>query len=605
MSRSRAPLYLAVALLFQLGTWLVQPEHDRAVRLFMAQRQAQGQMPGRDLWDNKLPPIYLVGRAALLTGAPLATLWLAESLLTAMGALAVAATVQRVASRSGQRLAAGASRAATLAGLLLCVASGWPAIRGGGYMTEVYAMPLSAVAVWLALGALAQPKRRDWGFLAAGLAWGLAVAFRPPLGIAAIAVIGGVLLRCLWPESPGGNDRTAVANGRGIGLSAALRCGGAHLAGATVAVGIVLAHPLAAGYLEDCWGAAILWPLGLTGAHVPGPLTPSSGARLTAFAQDVGKIGWLHAAAIAGLVLAARRGAGRPAKLIALWYLLAAASALVGWNHFAHYHYVILAPLCVGAGLLACFWTTRRARQVLVAILALTAVLMLAQNVKAYVRGRQRAAEPDQNRLAAWLSANTTPDQTVFLWISGRDADLLRRVNRPPGVRHFLARSYTDMDLALLDEWAAEFVLHPPDWLAQDTRGQDPQLTRLTGVPWESGVPALRRVQAFVARHYHLERKFGPFEVWRRGWPPAPETRGEADERRGFAQQGLHGRADGVAQSAPPRLRNGSAARCCSGPPAAILTPSGFRRGSYGSFLVYGVYDVGVGSNRAGSDRRG
>ncbi len=155
-----ARVYLALSAAFQIETLLIPPRQDSAAWLFMAARQEYGQMPGRDLWDNKLPLTYLIGRAAHASGHPQLFLWLLESAVTAAGGMAVFAAARRMTT----------PRAATVAGGLLCVASGAPAFHAGGYMTEIYAMPLSAIAVWLGLCSLDRPGRVAHA-LGAGLAW--------------------------------------------------------------------------------------------------------------------------------------------------------------------------------------------------------------------------------------------------------------------------------------------------------------------------------------------------------------------------------------------------------------------------------------------------
>ena len=169
-------LFLTLALTSQIETLLIAPRDDSAVWLYIAARQAHDEMPGRDLWDNKLPLIYQIGRLALWTGRPQATLWLLEGLLTAAGALAIERLLRRMGEPAGARAAA----------ILLCLVSGLPGQHAGGYMTEIYAMPLTAAAAWLSVAA-AQRRSTSCGF-AAGLCWGLAVSFRMTLAPVCAAV---------------------------------------------------------------------------------------------------------------------------------------------------------------------------------------------------------------------------------------------------------------------------------------------------------------------------------------------------------------------------------------------------------------------------------
>jgi hypothetical protein len=163
---------------------------------------------------------------------------------------------------------------------------------------------------------------------------------------------------------------------------------------------------------------------------------------------------------------------------------------------------------------------TRRARLAPAALVLVTAVVVLSQNARVFLRSRARAVDPDQASLVQYLHDHTAPSDTVLMWTEGRDGELLLRVNRPPGVRHFMAHSYFDMDLALFAELVIEFVAKPPLWIVQDTRRKDPLLTGPAHCPWEASIPALQQIQQFVREHYHWEASFGRFEVWRRAGPP-------------------------------------------------------------------------------------
>ncbi len=269
-------------------------------------------MPGRDLWDNKLPLIYLIGRAAMATGHPKLYLWLFEAALTALGACAVARIVEECSADQAIRRAAASDRpnfAALAGGAALCVVSGEPSFHAGGFQTEVYAMPLSALAVMLLLKAMAGGSRFA-NPAAAGLLWTIAVSFRLPLGLAAVGVTAVVLL--------------LVNRGRRV------RFASLTVLGVAAGVAVVFAHPLLAGYLRECVECAVLWPLDWHGRRIPGPLVPSTADRLKDCLQDVLKLAWLHVPAVAGYVVAVRKGLGRLMAPAIVWYAAAMASSAWG-----------------------------------------------------------------------------------------------------------------------------------------------------------------------------------------------------------------------------------------------------------------------------------
>lgn len=508
-------LYLGLCLIFQLETLLVAPSSDSAAWLYMGLRMNYGEMPGRDLWDNKLPLIYLIGWAAMTSGRPQFFLWLLEATVTALGAVATAAIVSEAHRRNARQTNIpvsesphthrSSSTAALLAGALFCIVSGATSYHAGGFMTEIYAAPLSAAGAWAMLRALhGHPHRRALNILA-GLCWTLAVSFRLPLGAAAVAcaLTALVLARRAKPSSV-----QRVITPTLLVL----------ITGALIGQSIVFAHPMVAGYLPDIVDCAILWPLGIGHERIPGPFAPTTAERLKDFAQSVARLGWLHAAVVASLVLAFRRPAGNaPAGddhhlltgatltnappgaarttghatvpdgsrgavvFVALWYAAAVASALIGWNHYSHYQYVAFPPLCtaIGLGFAALDAHPARrlhARRAAAALIGVTAIVVAVQVTREAMRDDPDAA--DRQAIAEYVESHvslfTSPENTVFIWAWGNDARLLYELNRSPGTRHFLAHSYLDMDQALYTEFLEG--LSPPGWIIEDIRRDEPPL---------------------------------------------------------------------------------------------------------------------------------
>lgn len=494
---SRAAFFLVLALVFQVETLLIAPRDDSAAWLYMGARQTAGEMPGRELWDNKLPLIYLVGRAAMAGGAPQTFLWLLEGALTALGALAVGALVS-TRSRGEPGAPAGTSphgaMPALFAGALFCVLCGAPSFHGGGYMTEVYATPLSAGAALLTWRAARRPSPMGLG-AAAGFIWMLAVSFRLPLALAPLAIL------CVVMPT--------------LGLARGLRCATGHLLGAAFGAAVVFAHPLLAGYARDCWQAAVTWPLNAGGGRIPGPLVPSAGARLADFGQDLLKLGWLHVAAIAGLLIAPASGAALRGRFAAAWYVAAVASAALGWASHAHYLYVAFAPTCLGCGLLVEQLRRVAARRVMIILLVVTATVVAGQNARQIIR-HHRSVDDDHAALVEFAARNIAADDTVFIWAWGREARLLYELNRPCGVRHFLAHAYFRMDLRLFDEMVESFTASAPQWIVEDVRRDRPPLSADPPAEFTAAAPSLATLHEFVRSHFDRVAEFGRFVVLRR-----------------------------------------------------------------------------------------
>ncbi|MFQ5424775.1 MAG: hypothetical protein ACE5F9_12450 [Phycisphaerae bacterium] len=532
-----AAVYFLLALVFQAETLLIPPRQDSAAWLFMAERQTHGEMPGRDLWDNKLPLIYLIGRAAHATGHSQVFLWLVEAGMTAAGALAVCGMAMRPAGR----------RAASIAGALLCVVSGVPTFHAGGYMTEIYAMPLSAVATWLTYTAAVR-RRGTARALAAGLAWTIAVSFRLPLAVVAVVVVG-------YAAVTAARNRPADQR-KATRIDTFVRFVMAQSAGAMAGIAIVLAHPVFAGYLPDCVAAAVAWPLGIGGGRIAGPATLAAAQRLSEWAQDLLKLGWLHIAAIAGLLVAGsgavschawnggtsehsshalleethRRDADAPHParhdatpapsfivMVTLWYTAALGSAALGWTSHAHYQYVALAPMCLAISLTATCITTPVSLRFAIVFLIVSSLAVGAMDARLLWRRLPDRRDADRTALIDYVHHHTRPDETVLVWAWSGTADLLYRLDRPPGTRHFMAHGYFNMDMRLFEEFALAFLADPPDWIVEDRQFSRPALATPTAGRRPATPVDLIRLRKFARRGYRQTATFGRYVVFRLG----------------------------------------------------------------------------------------
>jgi hypothetical protein len=204
----------AVAITMAVGNKLVElcqangiPGRDSGVFVTIAQGILRGQLPYRDFWDHKPPGIYYIDALVLrLMPARPSSLHLAEAVAAILSLIVFYFLVRSFAAR----------RWALLGVATVALLSTEPNTNQGGNFTETYALlPTTAAYVFL-LQYLLRTPRKGWLFLA-GAAIGLSAVIRPleaahltlaTLVVAASADLGrpaakGVrrdkMARYLWP----------------------------------------------------------------------------------------------------------------------------------------------------------------------------------------------------------------------------------------------------------------------------------------------------------------------------------------------------------------------------------------------------------------------
>ncbi|MGZ6671144.1 MAG: hypothetical protein ACXVFM_02205 [Solirubrobacteraceae bacterium] len=272
--------------------------HDEGLMLAWAQRIAGGQWPYRDFWSNYGPgqPLVLAGLVKLL-GPSLLWWRVLRVILDAVVALEAFLLVRREAGL-GWALAAWAAVAGAMA---------WPS--GPGPNAPVLA---------LALGALLLVGRSPLG---AGALAGLAVCFRPDLGLAAVAAV-------------------AIAAGR----TGALR---ALLGAVVVAVAALAPFAIAAG--GDMASQTIGFALHDQGLQrLPFPLRYRGGADPNKLLEFYLPAVLVAASALWGAWALARRrdGAWAPLVTVGLLYLLARTDEF----HLVPLSAVLAIALAIAAG---------------------------------------------------------------------------------------------------------------------------------------------------------------------------------------------------------------------------------------------------------------
>lgn len=485
----------ALAPIAHADAWYGLPAADINAWLYVGGRISAGDVPYRDLFDNKLPPIHQVCRAAMATGSPKIALAIADAALATAVGLCVAWFVRRTSGRT----------AAALAGIVAVVLTGHPRFHGGGGSTENFAGPLLALSMVLACGAPADRPSRS--AFAAGLAFALAAGFRPPAILCAAAFV---------PAAAG----LARSGGRPL-TRAALGVVAGGLAGTL----LILAHPIAHGYLGDTLDACVGWNLKYAAAT---PSSETGGAYRGAFHAVLFLPLWVCAGiALAGLASSANRTKER--WTLAIWWVASVAQCRVGGHDWPHHHVLTFPPLAaltlVGAADVVGMLRRSRAPRVAATAAALALAAWIAQTlvpplVPPLAESRRVAAGGAEasgcSETVAYLESRVPPEESVFFWTERFTAEANWRLCRPSPSRHFLAPIYSMLGSldAELAQWRDDVVRARPRY-AVVTGIFTPAVTGADGPPADLP-PPMTDVVRFLRAGYAVEAAFGRYTILRR-----------------------------------------------------------------------------------------
>ncbi len=186
--RWRTPILLVLGALLAGATLLREiGPHDEGLMLQAAQRMADGQWPYRDFWWNYGPGQPLLLAIPIKLFGPSLLWWrLVRVVIDTVVALLAYKLIRRIAARGGS---AGSERGIPPRGVEALALAGW--LAAAGAMAWPATPSPNPTALLLVLWALLIARdHRLW----AGALCGLAVAFRPEIGVAgavAVALAGG------------------------------------------------------------------------------------------------------------------------------------------------------------------------------------------------------------------------------------------------------------------------------------------------------------------------------------------------------------------------------------------------------------------------------
>jgi hypothetical protein len=463
---------------------------DGSAWLYMAQQRDRGSLPYRDLWENKLPPIFLVYRLAWKSG-----FWRELLYVLDVGLIAASAWFLWRAALIFLRMSA-----ALTAACVYILATAHPALHYGGAITEAFALPLAVLGT-----SFAMLYRRAGGKsypVLAGLAWSWAVAFRMPAILSALALIP--LLAGKGLVSSQGTRLNLLAGMTG---------------GAFVGVVLVLLDPLVAGYAWELIDVCVVWAFRYAVHDTPSFVSWAEAWRL--FARNLLIWGGLHAAAALGLLCGVARLHRRDAwtriavLCVLCWYLGDLLSTFPTLHQYAHNHYMTLASCSLGAALLCdtrLVWPNCPRRLAFVPGIILIGYSCWTLTVSLLPKTREHSAVAGVAEAAEYLRRVTGSDERLLFWVWLDEAELLWRLDRPSASPHFSAPAYFMTDVELAQRSAAEFLAQPPRYAADSS----PYLP-LLGMPPDV-IPTTRYevIRAGFRDLYKPVAQFGKIVVYRR-----------------------------------------------------------------------------------------
>lgn len=341
-------LLLVLLLALRLPSLAEPAGGDQQLYTYVAQRVLAGDVPYRDVFEQKPPAVFFVYAA-------LRRVWPNESAVAA-GDLIAAGLVAWLLVVMGRRLFGGRTgEGAAVAFLLL----GDPSIqRLSGLAVRGQCEVFIALAVTAALAAIWRPERRPWSLVFAGACLAAAVWLKYNAVVYAVPAAAAVL----WAPA----NRRADARRRIPEL-------GWVAGGAAIVTASALAYFIAAGAFTDLWLATISYNLRYSRETYAGLL--NAAGYVAALPVTHARVdGLWFFGGLGALALAARAWTHRPSRLILVWLMAAVASIGLNGARGLPQYFVQAGPALALAGAAGAAWAWHRGA---VMRLALTACLVL------------------------------------------------------------------------------------------------------------------------------------------------------------------------------------------------------------------------------------
>jgi hypothetical protein len=493
------PLLTAASGLMLLPGLLLGPSRDPAVFSAIGQAIVHGHVPYLDVWDHKLPGIYLVDAAAQLVTGGRGDPWIGAWIVSAAATTMTGAGVLVIAQRLGVR-----PLLCLIAGLASILASAQYAISEGGGFTEQVGV---AFAVWALVAAGVRSRRR---MFAAGVLSSLALGTTPLLIPAFAAVVVLVL-------------SNAPRAGRWTSLAWAVV--GAAVPGFAVCVWLGL-H----GALPAMWDAVVTYNVAYRASEAH-----ALDRSITLVRSIAAPLAFVIVPAVVGLtsLISIARGAGpraRDAVAVLVWLAASVCLLILGSALYAHYFIPLLVPLAV-AGAAGMEYVAERysarmsgGRRLPTEMTAVMVVALATSIVTGTVRGANLAAyysalQSRAEAVAAEVDRVTAPSASIFVW--GNQARIYSLADRSSATRFLYLYPLTTpgySSVSQVSEVLSQLRERPPAVFvdAGSTRPGDPGTPPLLITRPSDGegrdLDLLSALRAFVVVNYREVNAGG-------GWP--------------------------------------------------------------------------------------
>lgn len=427
----------------------------------------------RDIFDRKppLPPLAYAASFSLTNSTDVRPMRVLVTILLALGGLLMAHEAKR---RWGTNAHAAWAGTLFVTGAMAL----FPADAGGANYAHFALLPGAAALLW--------SRRPQWFWgLAAGVAFGLALLTRQSWLLAFPAAVYSAWRAGHW---------------RNIGLLAA---------GTAATVSTVALYAPFGAYWE--WNFT----------NSPGFVLAAAGigiSVLRGLASSAAFIGF-HITMSACLWLSLRtrnplKSAGRDDRDLWLWLLSGLAAVAAGFRFFGHYWLQVLPPLVVLTTPVVVSFAGRTRRLAIAGVAAPAALAFALLFVPGSFHDR-----PNPTNLAAYVSANTSEDERVFIW--GSFPEVLVEAERLPAgalvhtdfvTGRSGGREDPEVTLALATPGALQIMM-------DDLHARPPQLVLDTSTATDLGyvnypMTLFPEVASFVSDNYEQVAEVGGVTVW-------------------------------------------------------------------------------------------
>lgn len=491
-------VFIVVLFILLIISPLVMPfvRRDSGTFLYSGWRILNGEVPYRDIWDNKPPVIFYINAAGLaISGGSRWGVWGIEFISLLLAAFISFVLIKKIFGRLP-----------ALFSLCLWLLSFIGIISGGNYATE-YTLPMQFACLWLAY----ESEKRggySWRGYLIGLLSG--IAFFTKQNAAGIGL--AIILFLLISKSKAGEWKKAVAD-----LSLIL------LGGITTFV-VIVSYLASKGAIQQFWEAAFIYNFIYSSSSLMGRVKSIiTGMFYLSTLTLLAFIGW--SASLVGLKfkkLALNKKIDPtivPFLSIGLIDLpIELIMASISGYSYRHYFIALLPIYTVFAGFT--FWMLlsqpsnsqipkKIMRLLPVCIGIIFFILLLSASIASVYDINFTSHGIDYNEVTSYIRLNTTEDDFVLVW--GYDPEINYSTQRRSPSRFVYQIPLYKAGYAnqkIIEEFLEDIIQHEPR-LIIDTKHPE---TPLYNFNFTS--PGIEKALQFLRSSYKVKEELGPWTVY-------------------------------------------------------------------------------------------